>query len=206
MIHAQETTLKKSISKKKTKAKKKVKKKKASSSATKKAADNVSLSNLKDLKKQSGAELADSLDAYVHYMKGAGLSHFKLELDGVGELAMSLGAVNSAPVMTAAAPSLPDAASGDKKNDSDSPDVGVSSFHRVRSPFVGTFYGTPAPGKKPYVKVGQKIKRGDVLGIVEAMKLMNEIESDVSGVVKKILVSTESAVEFNEALFEIDVS
>lgn len=74
---------------------------------------------------------------------------------------------------------------------------------RVISPMVGTFYASPSPDKPPYVKVGDKVKKGQTLCIIEAMKLMNEIESDFDGEVVKILVSNEQMVEFGQPLFII---
>ncbi len=73
----------------------------------------------------------------------------------------------------------------------------------VKSPMVGTFYLKPSPTSKPYVEVGQMVKKGDVLCIIEAMKLMNEIESEFDGVVKEILVKDEEAVEYGKPLFVI---
>ena len=73
----------------------------------------------------------------------------------------------------------------------------------VKSPLVGTFYNAPSPDAEPYVKVGDTVKKGQVLAIVEAMKLMNEIESEFDGTVEKILVSNEEVVEFGQPLFVI---
>lgn len=73
----------------------------------------------------------------------------------------------------------------------------------VKSPMVGTFYMKPAPNAKPYVEVGQKVKKGDVLCIIEAMKLMNEIESEFDGEVAEILLKDGEMVEFGKPLFRI---
>ena len=73
----------------------------------------------------------------------------------------------------------------------------------VTSPFVGTYYHAPSPDSPPFTDVGQKVKKGQTLGIVEAMKLMNEIESEVDGVVAEIYVQNGSPVEFSEKLFRI---
>ena len=73
----------------------------------------------------------------------------------------------------------------------------------VKSPLVGTFYNAPSPDAEPYVKVGDTVKKGQVLAIVEAMKLMNEIEAEFDGTVEKILVSNEEVVEFGQPLFVI---
>ncbi|RWR01570.1 acetyl-CoA carboxylase [[Pantoea] beijingensis] len=78
------------------------------------------------------------------------------------------------------------------------------SGHIVRSPMVGTFYRTPSPDAKAFVEVGQKVSAGDTLCIVEAMKMMNQIEADKSGVVKAILVESGQPVEFDEPLVVIE--
>ena len=77
------------------------------------------------------------------------------------------------------------------------------SLHTVTSPLVGTFYRSPSPNSKAFVEVGSTVKAGQVVCIVEAMKLMNEIESDVDGVVTEILVENGKPVEFGEKLFKI---
>mgnify|MGYP001032251783 FL=1 len=78
------------------------------------------------------------------------------------------------------------------------------SGHIVRSPMVGTFYRTPSPDAKAFVEVGQKVNIGDTLCIVEAMKMMNQIEADKAGVVKAILVESGQPVEFDEPLVVIE--
>ncbi|KEA53821.1 acetyl-CoA carboxylase [Mangrovibacter sp. MFB070] len=78
------------------------------------------------------------------------------------------------------------------------------SGHIVRSPMVGTFYRTPSPDAKNFIEVGQKVSAGDTLCIVEAMKMMNQIEADKSGVVKAILVENGQPVEFDEPLVVIE--
>jgi acetyl-CoA carboxylase biotin carboxyl carrier protein len=75
--------------------------------------------------------------------------------------------------------------------------------HVVRSPMVGTYYASPNPEAPPFVKVGQAVKAGDTLGIIEAMKMFNPIEAEVSGTVTAILASSGSPVEFDEPLFVI---
>jgi acetyl-CoA carboxylase biotin carboxyl carrier protein len=78
-----------------------------------------------------------------------------------------------------------------------------SNYHEVKSPFVGTFYASPAPDKPAYVKVGDKVHKGQTLCILEAMKIMNEIESDKDGEIVEICVENESLVEFGHTLFKI---
>jgi acetyl-CoA carboxylase biotin carboxyl carrier protein len=76
--------------------------------------------------------------------------------------------------------------------------------HVVKSPMVGTFYRSASPGSKPFVEIGSAIKEGDPICIVEAMKIMNEIEADMSGTVSKILVENGQAVEFGQPLFIVE--
>jgi acetyl-CoA carboxylase biotin carboxyl carrier protein len=78
------------------------------------------------------------------------------------------------------------------------------SGHVVRSPMVGTFYEAPSPDAKPFATVGSRVNAGDTLCIIEAMKMMNQIEADKSGVVKQILVDNEEPVEFEQPLFIIE--
>ena len=74
----------------------------------------------------------------------------------------------------------------------------------VKSPMVGTFYSSPEPGAKPYVSVGSRVSKGQILCIIEAMKIMNEIESEFTGVVKEILAQAAQPVEYGQVLFRID--
>jgi acetyl-CoA carboxylase biotin carboxyl carrier protein len=76
--------------------------------------------------------------------------------------------------------------------------------HIVNSPMVGTFYRTSSPGSDPFVKVGQTVKAGETLCIIEAMKLLNEIEADKDGIIKAILIENGQPVEYGEALFIIE--
>jgi acetyl-CoA carboxylase biotin carboxyl carrier protein len=79
-----------------------------------------------------------------------------------------------------------------------------SSLLEVKSPMVGTFYGAPEPGAKPYVSVGDRVSKGQTLCIIEAMKIMNEIESEYAGVVRETLTQDAQPVEYGQALFRID--
>ena len=103
-----------------------------------------------------------------------------------------------APVMHAAPAAAAPAAVAPAASEPALPDG-----HVVKSPMVGTFYRASAPGAKPIVEVGQSVAVGDVLCIIEAMKLMNEIEADAAGVIKAILVENGQPVEFGEPLFII---
>jgi acetyl-CoA carboxylase biotin carboxyl carrier protein len=108
--------------------------------------------------------------------------------------------VVSAPVAAAPAVSAPAAAAPAAAAASAAEKPG----HVVTSPFVGTFYRTPAPDQPSFVEVGTVVKKGQVLCIIEAMKLMNEIEADVAGRVAEILVENAQPVEFGQALFRIE--
>jgi biotin carboxyl carrier protein len=77
-------------------------------------------------------------------------------------------------------------------------------LHEIRSPIVGTFYRAPAPDAEPFVQVGSHVTPGTTLCIIEAMKLMNEIQSDIAGTVVKILVENGQPVEYNQVLFLIE--
>ena len=105
----------------------------------------------------------------------------------------------AAPVAPVAAPAAAPAAVAP----AEAPAAEISG-HQVRSPMVGTFYRSPSPEAKAFVEVGQTVKVGDALCIVEAMKMMNRIEADKAGVVKAILVNDGEAVEFDQPLIVIE--
>lgn len=104
----------------------------------------------------------------------------------------------AAPAPAAPAPSAAPAAP------SAAPASNSPSGTQVTSPMVGTFYRAPSPGADPFVEVGTQVKKGDTLCIIEAMKLLNEIEAEVSGTVKEILVDNGCPVEFSQPLFVIE--
>lgn len=116
---------------------------------------------------------------------------------------------NSAPTQYAYAPSpqaaAPIAAPAAAASTSESTEVPVatSNGHEVKSPMVGTFYRAPSPGSSAFVDVGSTVKVGDVLCIVEAMKMMNQIEADKAGVIEAILIEDGQPVEFDQAMFTI---
>ena len=94
----------------------------------------------------------------------------------------------------------------EKISDIEIPKTEDSNHVIVKSPIIGTFYRKPSPDKPSFVEVGQNVGEGDVLCVIEAMKLFNEIESEVSGKIVKILVDDQSPVEFDQPLFVIDPS
>lgn len=151
----------------------------------------------------------------IKFVAKSGASEVKLEMDDV-KITIKTGsdsettivqqvpvaapapqvAMPAAPVAPApAAPAAPAPAAEDD-----------SKYITVKSPIIGTFYRKPAPDKPLFVEVGQSIAEGDVLCIIEAMKLFNEIESEVSGKIVKILVDDSTPVEFDQPLFLVDPS
>lgn len=142
----------------------------------------------------------DSIKAVLELLDGTDVSELEYE-DETLRLAIRRGpqgTVVAAPTMVAPPLGLAAAPAG-------APATGAGlSGHVVASPFVGTFYRAPAPDSAPFTDVGQRIAKGQTLCIVEAMKLMNEIEAEVSGTVRQILVENAQPVEFDQALFVID--
>ena len=118
-----------------------------------------------------------------------------------GQQTVAAPAPQAAPaVQTAQAPEPAAAPAGES---SPTAEAEASGKLIVRSPMVGTFYRAPSPEAEPFVKVGQKVKKGDILCIIEAMKLMNEIESEYDGVVEEILVENASPLEYGQPMFVI---
>jgi acetyl-CoA carboxylase biotin carboxyl carrier protein len=152
------------------------------------------------------------------------LKEFKLK-DGEFELSVrtkfhssAREAVHAAPVhlavappahlpelpLSAPAPALPSAPSPAEVTAAPAPAVRDNDYMPIKSPIVGTFYRSPTPEKPAYVKIGDKVEAGDVVCIVEAMKLFNEIESDVTGRIVKVLVEDAQPVEYDQVLFLVD--
>jgi acetyl-CoA carboxylase biotin carboxyl carrier protein len=115
---------------------------------------------------------------------------------GLSELAQMISSAKTSSSQTAA--------SGAPAVDASAPATEPESgLHLVKSPIVGTYYGSPSPGAAPFVGPGDRVEKGQVICIVEAMKLMNEIESDATGEVVKCLVSNGQPIEFGQSLFSI---
>ena len=157
----------------------------------------------------------EELRGLVEFLKANGIAEFDMEQDDlkvrikfVGEpAAASVGGFDMAQLTRlmalapAAAPAA--AASAGKSAAAELAAELEEKLHEVKSPIVGTFYESPSPGAPPFVKVGDQVEVGQVLCIVEAMKLMNEIESDVAGEVVKRIASSGQPVEYGQALFAI---
>src|SRR5436853_6672319 len=113
---------------------------------------------------------------------------------------MAMPALLPAPAPAAVAPSE----SASTAADVPKVEAAKSKYLEVKSPMVGTYYGAPEPGAKPYITVGDRISKGQILCIIEAMKIMNEIESEFDGVVKEISAQNAHPVEYGQVLFRID--
>ena len=108
------------------------------------------------------------------------------------------------PAMMAAPAPAPAAAEAPAPAPAAAEEPAVPSGHNVTSPMVGTFYEAPSPGAKPFVEMGQQVSVGDTLCIIEAMKLMNELECEISGTVREVCVENAQPVEFGQVLFRVD--
>src|SRR5882724_10719636 len=155
-------------------------------------------------------ELKDLIDFLVE----KDITEFELERGDVkvrvkrGVEPVVIPAMSVPPQMQVAPAAQPAAAPASSTTAAASPAAPVEAaeetgLHVVKSPIVGTYYEAPSPGSPPFIKVGDEVTVGQVLCIVEAMKLMNEIESDVAGEVVKILVTNNQPIEYGQSLFAI---
>ncbi|MFL6386831.1 MAG: acetyl-CoA carboxylase biotin carboxyl carrier protein [Terriglobales bacterium] len=154
------------------------------------------------------------LKELIDFLIEKDISEFELERGDV-KVRIKRGAEAAAPLITHAVPmaTMPMAAPPAQVAQAGSaapassaaapPAPAEEDLHTVKSPIVGTFYEAPGPGALPFVKPGDQVAAGQVLCIIEAMKLMNEIESDASGEVVKVLVSNGQPVEYGQPLFAI---
>ena len=143
----------------------------------------------------------------IELVEESGITELEVqEEEGTVRISRAAPAVAPAAIQYAAAPVAPAAApvaAPVAAAPAEAPAAEISG-HQVRSPMVGTFYRSPSPEAKAFVEVGQTVKVGDALCIVEAMKMMNRIEADKAGVVKAILVNDGEAVEFDQPLIVIE--
>jgi acetyl-CoA carboxylase biotin carboxyl carrier protein len=163
--------------------------------------------------KISASEL-EQIEQLLAYMSEHNLEEFEFEN---GDVRIRLKKPSAAPVFAAAAPraiaapeiiiaagqSAPQAAAGATAAHAPAAPSASDDMHLVKSPIVGTYYGSPSPGAEAFVKVGGFVESGQTLCIVEAMKLMNEIESDTSGEVLRVFVENGQPVEYGQPLFGI---
>ncbi len=152
----------------------------------------------------------DKIKELIELVEESGID--ELELSNRGEtIRISKGGANAAraayplpPAPAAPAPAPAAAGTPAPAAPASTPSARPEGLKEVTSPMVGTFYRAPSPESDPYVRVGDRVQEGDVLCIVEAMKLMNEIEAEFSGVVREILVENAQPVEFGQPLFLIE--
>ncbi len=153
----------------------------------------------------------------IKFVSNTGVAEVKLEMDNVKVTIRTtlegntpeITYVQQAPVQQAlpqAAPMAPSAAPAATPAPPAAAPLEDAKYITIKSPIIGTFYRKPAPDKPMFVEVGSSISKGDVLCVIEAMKLFNEIESEVSGKIVKILVDDMSPVEFDQPLFLVDPS
>lgn len=151
----------------------------------------------------------------IKFVAKSGASEVKLEMDDI-KITIKTGGderiepttiVQQVPSLSPPAPAAVAPATSATTDVPDTPAaVENDKFITVKSPIIGTFYRKPSPDKPTFVEVGQEINEGDVLCVVEAMKLFNEIESEVRGKIVKILVDDSTPVEFDQPLFLVDPS
>lgn len=147
----------------------------------------------------------DEINKVVKLLEDRNLSEFEIEVEGFKlKIGRSPKAVPAPVAILPAAPLPGPAAAGD--HSARAAEAGAEArgdAHFVTSPIVGTFYRAPSPSSPPFVDIGEPVKKGQTLCIVEAMKLMNEIECDVDGVIKEIFVENGKPVEFGQKLFSV---
>ncbi len=157
----------------------------------------------------------DFIERLIAAFDNSGVDSLEIERGGTRVRLAKTPPVAAAPVAVAApapaaalpAPAPAAAAAGDAPAPAETPAPSASSnLVDVTSPMVGTFYRSPAPDAPAYVDVGSRVKPGDTLCIIEAMKLMNELECEVTGTIAEICVENAQPVEFGQVLFRVDPS
>jgi acetyl-CoA carboxylase biotin carboxyl carrier protein len=148
-------------------------------------------------------EQVGQIQSLIDLLKRNHLTELEIERGGVRVRLRHEAAAKVAPVQPSEASHAPAAAASSAPSQVPSPPEN-SGLITITSPIVGTFYRSPSPDADPYVEEGDYVKRGQVLCIVEAMKLMNEIESEVDGRITKILAESTKPVEYGQPLFLID--
>ena len=141
----------------------------------------------------------EDIERMLDLMEARGLEEFEIEREGLRVRFRKPGRL-AAPV---AAPTPPAPAAPDSAPRAGGPDAADDGLAIIKSPIVGTFYGAPEPGAEPFVEVGAAVRKGQVVCIIEAMKLMNEIDADQDGEVVTIFVQDGQPVQYGEALFAI---
>lgn len=142
----------------------------------------------------------------IELLEESGIAEIEIK-EGEESVRISRNSSNAPamPIQYAAAPAPAAApAASAPAAEASSPEADIVSGHQLTSPMVGTYYEAPSPGATPFTEVGKQVKEGDVLCIIEAMKMLNQIESDKTGTVKAILADNGQPVEFGQPLFVIE--
>ncbi|UOY09026.1 acetyl-CoA carboxylase biotin carboxyl carrier protein [Muricauda sp. SCSIO 64092] len=157
------------------------------------------------------------IQSLIKFVAKSGASEVKLEMEDI-KITIRTGSAATTPETTivqqipvapapvAAAPAPAQEAPAPAAPAKEAAEEDNSEYITIKSPIIGTFYRKPSPDKPPFVEVGSQIQKGDVLCVIEAMKLFNDIESEVSGKIVKVLVDDSSPVEFDQPLFLVDPS
>ena len=163
----------------------------------------------------------DEIKQLIEFIKGHDLDEFELEQDGVKiriksssnhqvmappHLPVAMPMIAAAPIAAPQTPAQAAAAAAEAKAVADQAAEDGGEICIVKSPIVGTFYRAAEPGAKPFVSVGDTVRKGQVLCIIEAMKLMNEIDSEYDGEITSIYIENGQAVQYGERLFAIKPS
>ena len=153
----------------------------------------------------------DDIERILDLVRQHELAEFEIERDGLKLRVRKAGAMNAAhvtmaPAPVAAAPAVAPAPVGSAAASPAPADEDSVELVVVKSPIVGTFYRTPEPGARPFVEVGQRVKKDQVLCIIEAMKLMNEITSEHDGEIVSAYVENGKPVQYGERLFAIRIA
>jgi len=151
----------------------------------------------------SGGRLDDEIKQLMEYIEASSFVEFELEREGFKIKLVKRGAATNGAIGAAALPAPSIVAPAVEAPVAKPSAVESPEIHLVKSPIVGTFYRAGSPASRPFAEIGDRVKKGQVVCIVEAMKLMNEIESDCDGEILEVLVANGQPVEYGEPLFKI---
>jgi len=138
------------------------------------------------------------VEKFIQLLKKHSLHEIEIEEDGK-RLRISSGSVGAFTPAQGLPPTF--SVANESKPEPQGSSVDIPTDKQIRSPFVGTFYEASSPDAEPFVRPGQRVQKGDTLCIIEAMKIMNEIEAEKDGTIKEILVKNEQPLEFDQLIF-----
>lgn len=157
---------------------------------------------------------AKEIQELINFISDSGMDEVNIETDqfklsvkkNSGTVQVQAAPVAAAPVPVAAPAPVPAAAPSADSASGATASEETGNYVEIKSPMIGTFYRSPNPESGPFVNVGDKVSKGQAVCIVEAMKLFNEIESEISGTIVKVLVEDKSPIEYDQPLFLVDPS